>query len=94
MPANILSVIRWVLLASAAINLLQGTVLFHQAQRWIIRPWFEANARAGRPVPASMRDERVQRAWPLFMAVLSFGIWWYLGTPGGIAAAARAGSPH
>lgn len=93
MPANILSVVRWVLLASAAINLLQGTVPFHHAQRWIIRPWFEANARAGRPVPTSMRDERVQRAWPLFMAVLSFGIW-YLGTPGGIAAAASAVGPH
>lgn len=58
MSTNTLSLVRWVLLVSAGINLLQGTVLFNQAQRWIVQPWLEASARAG-PVPASMRDKRV-----------------------------------
>ncbi|MGI8508210.1 MAG: hypothetical protein ACR2MQ_02670 [Gemmatimonadaceae bacterium] len=89
MSTNTLSVIRWVLLVSAGINLLQATVLFHHAQRWIVQPWLEASAHAGREVPASMRDKRVQRAWPLFMAALFFAGWWYLGTAAGAAALLR-----
>lgn len=92
MSMNTLSILRWVLLASAVINLLQATVLFHQAQRWIMQPWFEVSARAGRRAPAVMRDKRMQRAWPLFMAALFFAAWWYLGTAGGAAAVAARGA--
>jgi hypothetical protein len=32
-----------------------------------------------------MRDQRMHRIWPLFMAVVFLILWWYFGTPNGVA---------
>ena len=90
MSDKAISIIRWVLLASAGLNVLQATVLFRILQRRIVRPWFEASARAGTPVPAVVRDERMQRAWPALMAAFCLAAWWYLGTAAGAALVRRA----
>jgi hypothetical protein len=80
-----INILRWFILVSVVINILQATILFEVFERWFIRPWFDMNERAGGRVPAIIRDERVHRFWALFMAVLFSAIWWYLGTPAGAA---------
>ena len=89
MPDRSLAIVRWVLLASTVINLLQATLLFDTFQRRIFEPWFAMSERRGGHVPAIMRDTRMHRAWPLLMAALFFGLWWFTGTPGGADAFQR-----
>ena len=90
MSDRAVEIVRWVLLASVGLNLLQATVLFGAYQRRVLRPWAALNERAGARVPAVMRDARVQRAWPLLMAAALLAAWWYLGTPAGAEALRRA----
>ncbi len=71
-------------------SVLQATLLFGAFQRLLFEPWQAMNERAGRRVPGIMRDPRMQRAWPLFMAAVLFAAWWYLGTPAGAALLRRA----
>ena len=83
MSDRAVEIVRWVLLASVVLNLLQATVLFGAFQRRAFRPWAALNERAGARVPVPMRDARMQRAWPFLMAAALLAAWWYLGTPAG-----------
>ena len=83
-------IVRYALLGSAILSLLQATLLFHAFQRRVFQPWFAMSERMGRPVPPIMRDERLHRAWPLLMTAVLTGMWWYTGTPAGIALLQRA----
>jgi hypothetical protein len=85
MSDSAINVLRWVLLASAVLNILQATVLFSFFERRIFQPWTAFNDRRGIKVPTSMRDERMRRFWPWFMAVALLSLWSYFGTPAGIA---------
>ena len=85
MSDKAINIVRWFILVSVVINILQATILFEVFERWLFRPWLAMNERAGGRVPAIMRDERMHRFWALLMAIVSGGIWWYLGTPVGAA---------
>jgi len=85
MSDSAINILRWVLLVSVVLNILQATVLYTFFERRIFQPWVAFNARRGAKVPASMRDERVRRFWPWFMAVALLALWWYFGTPTGMA---------
>ena len=74
---------------AASRTLLQATLLFDTFQRRIFEPWFAMSERMGGHVPTIMRDTRTHRAWPLLMAALFFGLWWFTGTPGGADAFQR-----
>ena len=85
MTDRAIQILRWVLLVSVLINLLQATLLRGFFHRRVFEPWIALNERHGRKIPATMRDERAQRFWPLFVAVVLLVLWWYLGTPSGVA---------
>jgi hypothetical protein len=80
-----IAVLRWVLLAGAALNLLQATVLFRPSRRRLLEPWLASMQRAGGAVPPLLRNERVLRALAVVAAAVLVGCWWYLGTPAGAA---------
>jgi len=84
MSDTAITILRWVIVASVVLNILQATLLFDLFQRRLFKPWVAMNERAGGRVPAIMRDERMHRLWPLLMAVLLIAAWWYLGTPAGV----------
>ncbi|HEX3159752.1 MAG TPA: hypothetical protein VHQ45_14625 [Gemmatimonadaceae bacterium] len=90
MSHSTLVIIRWGLLAAAALSVLQATLLQAAFQRWIFQPWLMLNERAGARVPLIVRSARMHRTWPLFMAFLFLALWWYLGTPDGVAFFSRA----
>ena len=77
--------IRWFFLIGAVLSLLQATILFDVFQRYVIQPWFRVNERMGARVPRIMSDQRFQRIWPAFMAIVLGAIWWGTGTPAGQA---------
>jgi hypothetical protein len=84
MPDQLLSIVRWICLASIVIALLQATVLYGLFRRYLFEPWVAiGERRGGRPLPALLQDSRLQRAWCLVNAVLFGIVWWYLGTPSG-----------
>ena len=85
MSDKTIAVVRWILLASVLINIFQATLLFNFFERRVFQPWFSLNERKGGKVPAIMRDERMHRVWPFFMAFVLFVLWWYFGTAGGVA---------
>ena len=85
MSDKAIAVVRWVLLASVLINVLQATLLFHFFERRVFQPWYALTERMGGSVPPIMRNERMHRLWPLFIAIVFLGLWWYLGTPSGVA---------
>lgn len=91
MSDRAITIIRWLLLFGAVTAFLQGTVLFGFVQRRLFQPWLAFNDRHGARVPAVLRDPRVQRGWPLLMAALFGGLWWYSGTPAGHDWLLRAG---
>ena len=72
MTVRAIEILRWVILVSVLINLLQATLLRRFFQRWVFEPWYAVNERRGATIPAALRDERMQRAWPLFVAVVLF----------------------
>ena len=83
MSDSAINMLRWVLLVSVVLNILQATVLFTFFERRIFQPWLAFNDRRGARVPALMRDERIRRFWPWFMAAALLALWWYFGTPAG-----------
>jgi hypothetical protein len=84
MSDHAIAIVRWVMLASAAINLLQATVLFDVFQRRLVQPWLAVSERTGARVPAIMRDARIHRVWPWLMTAFFLGLWWYFGTSAGV----------
>lgn len=94
MSPGALPMVRWVLLAITAFQLLIGTVLYDRVQAPLIRR-FEAFAeRSGKPVPALLIGEWFLRAWAIFGGVVLLALWWYLGTPGGVAMWGNLTSPR
>lgn len=85
MSDNAIAILRWVLLISVVLNILQATVLFSFFERRIFQPWVALNERRGAKVPRAMRNERIRRSWPWFMAVVLLALWWYFGTPAGMS---------
>ena len=85
MSDRAIAILRWFLLVSVVLNVLQATILFSFFERHIFQAWAGFNERWGRQVPALMRNERMHRFWPWFMAAVLFALWWYFGTPAGIA---------
>jgi len=83
MPDRYISVLRWFFLFGATTSLLQATVLFRFFQRRLFEPWVAFNERLGASVPALMRDPRMQRGWPILMAVIFGALWWFSGTQAG-----------
>jgi hypothetical protein len=75
---------------SVVINVLQATVLFNFFQRRVFEPWYALSERKGGRVPAIMRDERMHRFWPLLVAIVFVALWWYFGTPSGVALLRKA----
>jgi hypothetical protein len=92
MSDKAIGIIRWVLLASALLNILQATLLFDFFERRVFQPWFSLSERVGGRVPEVMRDKRMHRIWPILMAVVFLGLWWYLGTADGVALLRRHGT--
>jgi hypothetical protein len=84
MTDRAIEILRWFLLASVVMNVLQATILFGFFQRRVFQPWYALSERKGGRVPTIMRDERMHRFWPLFMAVFCLVVWWYFGTPSGV----------
>jgi hypothetical protein len=83
MSDNAIAGLRWVILVSVLLNVLQATVLFGAFERWVYGPWFALSERKGGRVPAIMRDKRIHRISAIVMAVVMLVAWWYLGTPAG-----------
>ena len=95
--------LRYILLAFGILGLLAATVLFDLLVRRPIRAWLRLNERlAGRanPVPRPfaimLNSEPLLRAWQGLCAVVLLVLWWYLGTPDGVAwwAALASGAPR
>lgn len=80
MSDHAIAALRWVALAITILCLLQGTILLDLFRRRVFEPWFAMNERLGARVPPLLRDTRFQRGWPLTMAVIFAGLWWWLGT--------------
>ena len=85
MSDRAITIVRWFLLVSVVLNILQATILFSFFERRIFQAWAAFNERNGAKVPALMLDKRMHRVWPWFMAVVLLALWWYFGTPGGNA---------
>jgi hypothetical protein len=80
-----LSALRWVLLASAILNLAASTVLWRPVFRPLnVRWWGWIRAR-GAAIPPILADEWMQRAWGVVSAIIFLAWWWYLGTSAGAA---------
>lgn len=80
-----IELVRWVLLASVFINVLQATLLFDFFERRLFEPFFAYTERMGGAVPGIMRNKLMHRISPLVVAIVSLILWWYLGTPEGVA---------
>ncbi|HEY5022356.1 MAG TPA: hypothetical protein VII30_07715 [Gemmatimonadaceae bacterium] len=91
MSDNAIAALRWVILGSVLVSVLQATVLFNAFERWVYRPWFAMSERAGGRVPAIMRDGRIHRISAIIMAVVMLVTWWYLGTPAGVQLMRKSG---
>ncbi len=85
MPPTLIAAFRWFTLTGAVLSFLQATVLFGVSRRWLIDPWLRYAEHAGGKIPPLMRDARFQRGWPLFMSVFLGALWWWTGTPAGLA---------
>lgn len=87
MPERFLTIIRWVLVGSAILNLLSATIGFPLARRFtlfLLKPALDQNV----PVARLMANSRIQRAWAVLMATLFLALAWWLGTEAGRAALA------
>jgi hypothetical protein len=82
--ANI-TLIRWVLLALAALAFLHATILFDFFEKHFFERWVALSERRGAQIPSFMRGRSVHRAWAATSAILFAALWWFLGTPAGIA---------
>lgn len=85
MTPTVITALRWFLLFGAVSSFLQATVLFGVTQRWLVEPWRRHAERAGGQIPRLMLDARLQRGWPLFMSIVFGALWWWTGTPAGLA---------
>jgi hypothetical protein len=84
MSDQVLTLVRWICLASVALNLLQATVLAGAFRKYLFEPWVSFGERhGGRPLPPLLKDARLHRAWSLLNALIFAAAWWYLGTPAG-----------
>ena len=83
MSDRAIEIIRWIIFASAALSLLQGTLLFRPFKHRFLDPWVAMIEKAGGRAPIGVRNERFMRFWALLMSALFLGIWWHLGTTAG-----------
>jgi hypothetical protein len=81
-----LSVLRWLFLASGIIGLLGGTVLYQRFGGPLAKRWWSYFERPDAPIPALLRDDRVLRTWALVSGTVMLLLWWWLGTEAGAAA--------
>ena len=82
---SLISVVRWVLLVGIVTNVLQATVLFEWFQRAIVGRWAAMAERMGRPLPPLLLNRRLQRAFLILNVIVFLVVWWFLGTPTGVA---------
>jgi hypothetical protein len=80
-----LSLVRWVLLAIAVLVLLSSTILYDRIMAPPIRRLAAAYEQRGNPLPAFVFAEWFVRAWNVLNGLVLLALWWYLGTPGGVA---------
>jgi hypothetical protein len=87
-----LSIVRVALLAFGILALLGATVLFGFLVRQPIRAWMRlsdrvtgAPVRLPRALGVLLHNEPLLRAWQGLWGLVFLGLWWYLGTPGGVA---------
>jgi hypothetical protein len=83
--ADALAVVRWLLLINGVLGLLLSTVLFERVGRPLATGWWRLIVPPGERVPRFLLDPRVHQAWGAIGGTVSLLMWWYLGTPAGIA---------
>lgn len=68
---------RWLLILGALGCVLQSTLLFEWVQRTVVRRWMELAEGVGFHIPPFLVGRWFQRAYPLLVAGVFIGIWWF-----------------